>query len=84
MIVNQPIRTTCAYCGVGCGIRATVTGGRSVTIKGDAAHPAQCLVSLDACGTPLLARITRLSRDQLGLREGMSVVAQIKSVALLA
>lgn len=51
---------------------------------GDAAHPAQCLVSLDACGTPLLARITRLSRDQLGLREGMSVVAQIKSVALLA
>lgn len=51
---------------------------------GDAAHPTQCLVSLDACGTPLLARITRLSRDQLGLREGMSVVAQIKSVALLA
>ncbi len=34
------IRTTCAYCGVGCGIRATVTGQRSVTIKGDAEHPA--------------------------------------------
>ena len=34
------IRTTCAYCGVGCGISATVTGPRSVTIKGDPAHPA--------------------------------------------
>ena len=32
------IRTTCAYCGVGCGIRATVTGERSVTIKGDASQ----------------------------------------------
>ncbi|OYW16477.1 MAG: nitrate reductase, partial [Novosphingobium sp. 12-64-8] len=34
------IRTTCAYCGVGCGIAATVTGERSVTIKGDSSHPA--------------------------------------------
>jgi len=50
---------------------------------GEAAHPAQCLVSLDVAGTPLLARITHLSRDQLGLVEGMMVVAQIKSVALL-
>jgi len=35
-----PIRTTCAYCGVGCGISATVTGPRAVTIRGDAGHPA--------------------------------------------
>jgi len=34
------IRTTCAYCGVGCGIRAKVTGERQVTIKGDRDHPA--------------------------------------------
>ncbi len=34
------IRTTCAYCGVGCGIRAEVTGDRAVTIRGDPAHPA--------------------------------------------
>jgi assimilatory nitrate reductase catalytic subunit len=34
------IRTTCAYCGVGCGISATPTGPRSVEIKGDTAHPA--------------------------------------------
>ncbi|WP_176597573.1 MULTISPECIES: nitrate reductase [Sphingobium] len=38
--MTQAIRTTCAYCGVGCGISATPTGNRSVTIKGDEAHPA--------------------------------------------
>ncbi|MEO0030340.1 MAG: hypothetical protein RIS94_98 [Pseudomonadota bacterium] len=37
---KAPIRTTCAYCGVGCGIRATVTGERQVTIAGDKDHPA--------------------------------------------
>lgn len=36
----SPIRTTCAYCGVGCGISATITGERSVTISGDPDHPA--------------------------------------------
>ena len=36
----EAIRTTCAYCGVGCGIRAQVTGDRSVTVKGDPDHPA--------------------------------------------
>ncbi len=34
------VRTTCAYCGVGCGIVAEVTGARAVTIKGDPEHPA--------------------------------------------
>ncbi|MBL0769341.1 molybdopterin-dependent oxidoreductase [Sphingopyxis sp. DHUNG17] len=34
------IRTTCAYCGVGCGIRATVTGERSLEIAGEPDHPA--------------------------------------------
>ncbi|WP_341209822.1 molybdopterin-dependent oxidoreductase [uncultured Sphingomonas sp.] len=34
------IRTTCAYCGVGCGILATPNGGRSVDIQGDPDHPA--------------------------------------------
>jgi assimilatory nitrate reductase catalytic subunit len=34
------IRTTCAYCGVGCGIAATVTGERQVAIVGDPQHPA--------------------------------------------
>ncbi len=36
----RKVNTTCAYCGVGCGITATVTGERSVRIEGDKAHPA--------------------------------------------
>jgi assimilatory nitrate reductase catalytic subunit len=35
-----PVRTTCAYCGVGCGIVATPTGDRTAAIKGDPDHPA--------------------------------------------
>ncbi|MNJ68274.1 molybdate transporter ATP-binding protein [compost metagenome] len=46
-------------------------------------NPAQMLVSLDADGTALLARVTRYSSDQLGLHEGQQLWAQIKSVALL-
>lgn len=38
--MNEAVRTTCAYCGVGCGIRATVTGERTVEIAGDPDHPA--------------------------------------------
>ncbi len=37
---GRGIKTTCAYCGVGCGIVATPTAERTATIKGDAAHPA--------------------------------------------
>jgi assimilatory nitrate reductase catalytic subunit len=35
-----PVRTTCAYCGVGCGIVATRTDERSAEIAGDPDHPA--------------------------------------------
>ena len=33
-------RTTCAYCGVGCGIEVKSTGARGVELRGDASHPA--------------------------------------------
>jgi len=36
----KTVRTTCAYCGVGCGISARVTGPREVEIAGDPEHPA--------------------------------------------
>jgi len=36
----HPIRTACAYCGVGCGILATPGPDRTVSIKGDPDHPA--------------------------------------------
>ncbi|MEX5350883.1 molybdenum ABC transporter ATP-binding protein [Pseudomonas juntendi] len=46
-------------------------------------NPAHVLVSLDASGSPLLARITRYSADHLDLHPGQMLWAQIKSVALL-
>lgn len=45
--------------------------------------PAHVLVDMDAGGTPLVARITRRSCDQLVVRPGRRMWAQIKSVALL-
>jgi len=36
------VRTTCPYCGVGCGVQAAPgdDGAVSISISGDAAHPA--------------------------------------------
>ncbi|MEX1153823.1 molybdopterin oxidoreductase family protein, partial [Parvibaculum sp.] len=34
------IRTTCPYCGVGCGLRVHASGARSLELAGDTAHPA--------------------------------------------
>ena len=45
--------------------------------------PAHVLVRLSAQSTPLLARITRRSADQLGVAVGKRLWAQIKTVALL-
>ncbi|MFQ6346343.1 molybdenum ABC transporter ATP-binding protein [Pseudomonas sp. R11F] len=56
----------------------------TVTQTIDADNSAHVLVRLDAGGTLLLARITRFSRDQLQLRPGQTLWAQIKAVAVLA
>ena len=34
------IRTTCPYCGVGCGVLATPDGQGGLTVRGDPDHPA--------------------------------------------
>ena len=47
-------------------------------------NSAHVLIRLDAAGTPLLARITRYSRDQLNVHAGQQLWAQIKAVAVLA
>ena len=36
----QTVRTTCPYCGVGCGVLATTLPDGTVTIAGDPDHPA--------------------------------------------
>ncbi|MDB6052307.1 MAG: Molybdenum transport ATP-binding protein ModC [Pseudomonas sp.] len=56
----------------------------SVTGEVPADNAAHVLVRLDAAGIPILARVTRYSRDQLRLYPGQQLWAQIKSVAVLA
>ncbi|MBF0627963.1 MAG: molybdenum ABC transporter ATP-binding protein [Magnetococcales bacterium] len=51
---------------------------------GEDAHPALCLVRLEAGGIPLLARVTKRSATALGLEPGHEIWAQIKAVALIA
>ncbi len=38
--VTQAVRTTCPYCGVGCGLKATAGEARTLSISPDADHPA--------------------------------------------
>jgi assimilatory nitrate reductase catalytic subunit len=45
-------KTTCPYCGVGCGVKADMNGGRILTVKGDESHPAN-LGRLCSKGTAL-------------------------------
>ena len=39
-ISDDWIKTTCAYCGVGCGVEAKVDSNGEVSIRGDDSHPA--------------------------------------------
>jgi len=50
---------------------------------GNDSHPALCLVKLDISGSPILARVTHRSAEQLALAPDQAVYAQIKAVALL-
>src|SRR5206468_1312864 len=34
------VRTTCPYCGVGCGVLAAVAADGAVSVRGDPEHPA--------------------------------------------
>ncbi len=40
MLQRAPIKTTCPYCGVGCGVAATPDGEGGAAIAGDPEHPA--------------------------------------------
>ena len=62
-----PIRTTCPYCGVGCGVLATPDGNGGATIAGDHEHPANFgrLCSKGAALGETLALDTRLLHPML-------------------
>lgn len=38
-MINKQVRTTCPYCGVGCGVIATVNEDGAVSVAGDPDHP---------------------------------------------
>src|SRR5688572_12488266 len=40
MAAPRHIKTTCPYCGVGCGVIAEVSGTGDVSVRGDESHPA--------------------------------------------
>jgi len=40
LLKNHPVRTTCPYCGVGCGIIATDDDKGGLAVQGDPDHPA--------------------------------------------
>jgi len=68
------VRTTCPYCGVGCGVRATPDGVGGATIAGDGDHPANFgrLCSKGAALGETLGLETRLLHPML--REGGAFV----------
>ncbi len=68
--MNGPTRTTCPYCGVGCGVLARVAGAE-VHISGDPAHPANrgALCSKGAALGETLQPTGRLLRPRIGARE---------------
>ncbi|MER2555784.1 MAG: molybdopterin-dependent oxidoreductase, partial [Thauera sp.] len=38
--MNKPVKSTCCYCGVGCGLLIETDGGQIVGVRGDPDHPA--------------------------------------------
>ena len=38
--IAREVRSTCPYCGVGCGVIIEATGDRITGVRGDPAHPA--------------------------------------------
>lgn len=65
------VRTTCAYCGVGCGVLATPDGLGGAGIAGDPAHPANRgnLCSKGSALGETLATATRLSHPSVDGRQ---------------
>ncbi|WP_339722677.1 molybdenum ABC transporter ATP-binding protein [Marinomonas primoryensis] len=61
--------------------RLTVTIDDMIT---DSKDPSMVMVRLLAGSTPILARITTLSAHKLSIKRGLTIIAQIKSVAVLS
>ncbi len=71
--MSTEVRTTCPYCGVGCGVIATTDGARVLSVRGDPGHPANrgrlctkgsTLAQVTRAGGRVLAPRLRRSRDE--------------------
>ena len=77
----QETRSTCPYCGVGCGVLIESDGARITGVRGDPAHPANhgrlCTKgsTLHLTASPALAQQTR--RLQPALRATRGAAPQI-------
>jgi assimilatory nitrate reductase catalytic subunit len=38
--MNEPVKSTCCYCGVGCGLLIDTDDGKIISVRGDPDHPA--------------------------------------------
>ena len=83
------IRTTCPYCGVGCGVIATQQPGGGWTVQGDPDHPAN-FGRLCSKGTALAETIAldgrllapRIAGQDTGWPEALDLVANRFSAAI--
>jgi len=68
---EKTVKTTCPYCGVGCGVLATVKQDGSVAIAGDPDHPANFgrLCSKGSALGETLSLDDRLLQPEIGGRE---------------
>ena len=66
------VKTTCAYCGVGCGILAQVNAAGEVAIRGDASHPAN-YGRLCAKGASLGETLSHAGRLTTPMIDGVAV-----------
>ncbi|MGH7439697.1 MAG: TOBE domain-containing protein, partial [Polyangiaceae bacterium] len=60
-----------------------VLPGRIEDLRDEGPGRVSVRIAIGADAAPLLARITRRSRDALGLQRGVSVHAMVKSVAIV-
>ncbi|WP_085695250.1 MULTISPECIES: molybdenum ABC transporter ATP-binding protein [unclassified Pseudomonas] len=90
MDIGQPLRCKVQARDISLALEdpehSSILNRLPVTVVSELAgdNAAHVLIRLNAGGTPLLARITRFSRDQLGVHPGQRLWAQIKAVAVLA
>ena len=84
-----PVKSTCPYCGVGCGVLLTPDGTGGLTVKGDPDHPAN-FGRLCSKGTQLGQTIglddrlltPMIGTDKASWREALGVVAEKFSAAI--